>query len=98
MRLQSKIQGRRVHISILVRLGKTNLKFSLQTSYDSDSGSRYSRDNTAGYISEKDLAELAETLSPEFRQMRNEEKEELKGQATFNRGVFSQNSGPQNLV
>jgi len=24
------------------------------------------------------LAELAETLSPEFRQMRNEEKEELK--------------------
>merc|ERR1719223_2690257 len=49
-----------------------------KTSYDSDSGSRYSRDNTAGYISEKDLAELAETLSPEFRQMRNEEKEELK--------------------
>lgn len=49
-----------------------------KTSYDSDSGSRYSRDATAGYISEKDLAELAETLSPEFRQMRNEEKEELK--------------------
>lgn len=53
-------------------------KMAAKTSYDSDSGSRYSRDNTAGYISEKDLAELAETLSPEFRQMRNEEKEELK--------------------
>ena len=58
---------------------KNDLYVYFQTSYDSDSGSRYSRDNTAGYISEKDLAELAETLSPEFRQMRNEEKEELKG-------------------
>ena len=66
-------------------MAKTFLQLTecFQTSYDSDSGSRYSRDNTAGYISEKDLAELAETLSPEFRQMRNEEKEELKVNRTY---------------
>jgi len=48
-----------------------------KASYDSDSGSRFSR-SAGGYQSEKDLQELQETLSPEFRQMRHEEKEELK--------------------